>query len=260
MTARRIQDNSIKGLILFSLFVALSLKSLIVGAQSSRDILDGVISKKVKAWHDSVRKLRSKKSPTYLGGELSLSFPQYNLKSQIAELAGLHVSYIGTNLGGMVGSPIGKLKANVGMYYSNPSVPYTIDMMQGSLAASVYVLRLKKVKYHSFEPYAGVGFTYQGTKFYGNYLPFTDNGISTQTTNYSVTDPPLLGKTGFALLNLTTGVEYQLESTCNLFIHLFAEVNYGVAVSSAASNHSFSGTAPASPASVSVGINFGILK
>ena len=111
-----------------------------------------------------------------------------------------------------------------------------------------------------FEPYFGLGFAYQGTKFYGNYLPVADNGVSTQPTNYSVTDQPLLGKTGVTVINVTTGIEYQLENTGNLFVHLFAEVNYGIVVSSAASNRAFSGTTPASPSSVNVGINFGILK
>src|SRR5258706_8022104 len=112
MTRRRVKDNSIKALILFCLFAALTLKSWIAGAQTSRVSLDRTISKKAKAWDYSVIKLSLKRSPTYLGGELSLSFPQYNLKSRIVELAGLHVSYIGTNLGGIVGNPIGKLKAN----------------------------------------------------------------------------------------------------------------------------------------------------
>lgn len=259
MTARRIKENSIKGLLLFSLFSALSLKSCSVSAQSSRDARDLQIYEKVQSWKDSVRKLNPRKRPIYLGGEVSLAFPQYDLKSNIAQLNGLHVNYIGTNLGGVLANPITKLKANVGMYYSGSSVPYTMNLLQAGASASVYLLRLKQVTYHSFEPYATIGFTYQQTKFYGNYLPTDENNRSTQG-NYSTTEAPLLGRIASDQMNIGAGVEYQLESSNDKFMHFFAEINYGVQLSQHASTTHFSGTNIANSTSITVGVSLGILK
>lgn len=254
-----IRNNSIKGLILFCLFTIMILNSCMVNAQSSREILDRIIYNKVNTWNDSVRKLSPRKFPRYFGGELSISVPQYILKSDVAALAGMHVSFIGTNLGGVMATTIAKLKANAGMYYSNPSVPCNIGMLQGSISASVYFLRLRKVTYHNFEPYASVGFTYQRNSYYGYYLPTSENGAVVQT-NYSSTEQPLLGRTGFTMMNVGAGIEYQLQSENNLFIHLFAEVNYGFLVASNASIQAFKGTTPNNQSSISFGINLGILK
>jgi len=259
MTTTRLKYNSVKGLMLFCLFAIMSLKSCMVSAQSSRKQLDELISRKAKAWDDSIKGLKLKKQPLYMGAELSMAVPQYILKSRVAALDGLRVNYLGTNIGGVIGNPIGKLKANVGMYYSEPSVPYTMEMLQGGISGNIYLLRLKKIQYHSFEPYTTVGFSRQQTKFYGNYLPSADNSTTGQN-NYSVTDQPLLGKTGFTQMNVGAGIEYQLENCNNLFVHLFAEINYGVLISSNASRTAFSGTRLSTPTTVSLGISFGIIK
>ena len=243
----------------FILFTVLTLKSCIVRAQSSHSASDVSISIRVKAWEDSVKKLKPKKTTVYLGGEISLAFPQYSLKSRIGALQGLRVNYIGTNLGGVMGNAIGKLKANVGLYYSEPSVPYAMEMFQGAIAGTLYILRIKKVKHHSFEPYVMLGLAHQQTKFYGNYLPHIDNGV-VPPTNYSVSEQPLIGKAGFIQMNTGVGVEYQLESCNATFIHLFAEIGYGVLISSNASNASFSGTRLSNPTTLSLGIHFGIVK
>jgi hypothetical protein len=255
------RENGIKGLIILTMFIVLSLKSCMLRAQSttSREVLDRKIYLKVQAWEDSVKNLKPHKAPVYLGGELSLAFPQSDLKSKISQLNGLRMSYIGTNLGGVLANDIGKLKANVGMYYSEPSVPYTMSMLQGGLSASVYPLRLNGKKYHTFEPYVLAGISYQQTKYFGTYL-LNDNTTSTTPYNYSTTEQPLLGKTGFTQMNVAAGVEYQLQDFQNLFIHLFAEVGYGTGLHSTASNKVFSGTTTTNPMWVSVGINFGIIK
>ena len=245
-------------LMLFILFTVLSIKSCAVHAQSSRNSHDDLISKSVKAWDDNVRRLKPR-TPVYLGAEISLAFPQYSLKSRIAALDGLRVNYIGTNLGGVIGNAVGKLKANVGLYYSEPSVPYTMEMLQGAMAGTLYILRLNKVKHRSFEPYISLGLARQQTKFYGNYLPSTDDGLAT-STNYSATEQPLLGKTGSTQINTGVGVEYQFETCAATFIHLFAEIDYSVLISSHASNQAFSGTRQSNPTSFSLGINFGISK
>lgn len=260
MTTHRLNDNSFKGVIIICLFIILSLKSMISNAQSSRDAQDKAIYQKVKVLDDSIRKLNPRKFPVYIGGELSLSVPQYSLKSNISALAGMPVNFLGTNVAGVIGNPAGKIKASVGMYYSGSSVPYEIGMTQGSISASAYLLRLKEVSYHTFEPYVNMGLSYQATKFFGSYLPVAENGTSTQSTNYSSTDSPLLGKAGFTIMNVAAGVEYQLESNNNLFIHLFAEASYGMMINAHSSNTAFNGTTIVNPSAITVGINCGILK
>jgi len=259
MTTHRLRDNSFKGVIISSLFIILSFKSCTVSAQSSREALDKILYKKVKTLEDSIKKLNPRKFPIYFGGELSLTHTQYELKSKLPQLSNLPVAFLGTNLGGVLGNPMGKVKANAGLYYSDDSVPYTIDMLQAAVSTSVYFLRLNKVKYHTIEPYASIGFSFQKSTFRGNYLATDDNNAPIDS-NYSTSDSPVLGRTGHGIMNMALGVEFQLESEANLFIHLFAEAGYGVALASTSSRKEFQGTAPSSISSFSLGINFGILK
>jgi hypothetical protein len=260
MTTQRLRDNRFKGAALTSLFIVLSFKSCIVSAQSSREALDKIYNEEVKAKEDSIKKLNPRKFPRFIGGELSLTHTQYLLKSRISELSAMPVGLLGTNLGGLWGNSMGKIKADAGMYYSDTNVPYTIDMLQASCSSSIYFLRIKKVKYHTIEPYASIGFSFQKNTYRGNYLATAENGTSIESSNYSNSDSPILGRTGHGIMNTSLGVEFQLESENNLFIHLFAEVGYGVAFASHSSRKEFQGTAPAHLTSFSLGINFGIIK
>lgn len=242
----------------------LSLVSLMVlgnaVAQPSRRALDSLYAKKAQQWDDSVGKLRAAHNPIYLGGSLSLTVPQYVLKSSIAAINGMNVSYIGSNVGGVVANKIGKLKADVGLFYSNPSVPFNMEMTQASLSGSIYILRLANSNrpYHTFEPYTKLSVATQFTKFYGTYLPSQDG--TPQSPNYSSTDQPLLNTSRINQVVAGVGVEYQLENCKNQFIHLFAEVTYGLLTTTKANNVAFNNTGITNPTTVSVGINFGIIK
>ncbi|HCW08251.1 MAG TPA: hypothetical protein DGG95_12895 [Cytophagales bacterium] len=227
-------------------------------AQSSRQAIDQKFTLKIQRWEDSVRRLKAKRMPVYVGGSLSLAFPQNTLKSRIEALNGLRVSYTGTNLGGVLGTQLLKLKANAGLYYSDASVPYDMQMWQCSLASSIYILRLKEIKYHTLEPYFNLGLAHQSTKFYGNYLA-GENGAPTNS-NYSSTDQPLLNVSQYNQMNAGVGVEYQLESSNRMFVHLFAEMNYGLLISSRANTAAFNKTVTQNPTSITLGINFGIIK
>jgi len=59
---------------------------------------------------------------------------------------------------------------------------------------------------------------------------------------------------------LGLGLEYQLMSYKIVFIHLFAEMNYGVSILGTASNKVLSGTVPINPSMITVGMNFGVIK
>ena len=199
-------------------------------------------------------KAQSLHSYNYYGYGISLSVPQHELKSNITQLNGLKVNYIGCNLGGMIANQYGKLKANVGTYYSGSSVPYEINMISGSISSSIYLLRLNEVKAHLFEPYATLGISEQISKFYGNYL-------SNETQNSSdPTSQPFLGKVNSTRLNVGAGVELQLESDNQKFLHVFAEVIYGSPLSSSASNSTFSQTKVMNSVTFNIGVNFGLVK
>jgi len=253
MTNSRIKDNSVKGLMLFGLFTVMSIKSCTVNAQVFRGANESLTHKEKKVHHEILRKLKVKMYEKYFGGELSLATPRYKLQSNIAALDGLPVSYLGTNLGVVAGNSIGKLKMNVGLYYSDSSVPYTLQMYQERITGSIYPMRMLKAKCRAFEPYVSVGITRQQTQFYGNYLG------SDKSTNYSTTEQPFLGAVGFSQINLDAGVEYRINTPHN-FIHVFGELGYGVLVSSNTSDHEFSKTRLSNSSSISLGVSFGLLK
>jgi len=222
-----IKRKSVRGLMLALLIIVVGAKSCTVRAQGTKN---------------------------YYGYGISLSMPQQVLSSNIPQLSGLKVNYIGFNLGGMIGNNYGKLKASIGLAYSGSSVAYESDMIRGGISGSIYLLRLNKVKAHLFEPYAVVGISQQSTKFYGDYLTSDPGNIS------STDKQPYLGKVNSTRMNVGLGVELQLENDYEKFIHVFAEVSYGSPLSSSTSTLAFSQTKVMNSMSFSLGVNFGIVK
>ncbi len=211
---------------------------------------------KLRAPYDSLAATfqRPRKYPVYRGFEIALGFPSYTLQSSIPQLNHLQTTFIGSTLGGVFANQIGKVKANVGMFYSGSSVPYTIDMLQGGVSANLYLLRLKQIKFHSIEPYAAVGVSHQQAKFYGTYL---DQGAY---SNNSTADEPLLGRAGWTQMSIGTGVEFQLENDHYQCIHLFTELCYGVPFQFDRSKGPFAKTRNQNPWWISVGIHVGMSK
>lgn len=194
------------------------------------------------------------KSRLYIGAELAGASRGYNITSNIPQLSNLSASFFGGTAGLVLGNCYGKLKANVGSFNSDPSVPYAMDLIRGSVSGSVYLLRLANMKAHLFEPYVSVGVSRQQTKFYGSYAPDQSVTISSSTAL------PLIGEVASNRATLAAGVEYQLESDTNHFIHLFAEAGYGMPMSSSSSNATFSQTTTSANHWISVGVSFGIIK
>lgn len=255
MRTEGIPFSTIKGLTHLILIVMASLGPCMAIAQSSRSPFEGKSDTRVRLWDDGKQKIRTRKTPVYVGAGVSLSYTQSTLESRIDRLNKLPLNFLGTNVEGMLGTPIGKVKANAGIFYSGASVPYTIDMYQGGLSGSIYLLRLTKLTYHTFEPYFTAGANYQGAHVYGNNLIDSD-----KPSNYSTTDPPLAGKVFNTQLNLGGGIEYQLENADNKFIHLFAEMTFGIPVHSSVSNHAFDGTMMLRPINISLGVQVGVFN
>jgi hypothetical protein len=253
-TGIRIKMNGIKGLMLPIIFTVLSINSCMVKAQSTREMLDLTLLKSAQVKLDSINKLYPRKQLSFRGYELSTAFASSRLTSNISQLDGLRAELIGGHVAGMLGNHLGKVKAGVGMYYSTAATPYTINALQGGLSGSLYFLRLKEMTQHSFEPYALIGVNYLQTKFYGSYLNHD------AARNYSTIDEPLLATVNIMQLTLGSGVEFQLESDDQKFMHFFIEGGYGLPLVATTSNAVFSGTTIKHSMNLKIGVSFGIAK
>jgi len=192
-------------------------------------------------------------NPKYFGYEIGVGIEHQTLSSSISQLKNLQVAMHGATVGVKLANTRGAVRATGGLYYSGENVPYTIDMIKGGLSGSVYLLRLKKVVYRSFEPYALMSFTYQQTKFLGTYL-------NDDNKNRSVSEEPELGRINWCAASIGAGVEFQLENQAYQFIHFFAEAKYGVPLSMTSSNVDFAKTQINAPLTITVGMSFGKFK
>lgn len=244
-------SHTIKEATLAVLFVIVAIAA---SAQSQRAGKDVLLYEKVQRLGDSIDNLNLKKIPLYLGYEISFAFPQYQIQSNISQLNNVRASFSGGAVGGVFANQKGKIKANVGLYYSDASVPYSIDVFRTSITSSVYLLRLKESKHHTIEPYSVIGVSHQMNRFFGHYL---DNTVR---KNYSVANEPLLGTVSTTQVSFGGGLEYQLENDRHKFIHFFTEFTYSKNINTTSSNTSFSGTKISDPLLITVGLNFGIIK
>lgn len=254
MTAkRRLEENSIKGWLIVIFFLFLSLKSCVVKgvAMTFHNQEYGYAPDRYMPADSASEKTGT---PLYLGYELALGRPIYTLKSDLSELNHLRVSNLGVIVGGVVANKFGKLKGNAGLYYSDASLPYSFDLFTMGLSANVYLLRFRDARYRPLQPYFAGGISQQHVKFYGNYLE--QNG----SHNYSTSEEPFLGRGATTQFNVGLGAEYQLENDRHDFIHLFAELTYGVPVAKRCTRDVFDGTHIINPFSINIGISFGKIK
>jgi hypothetical protein len=269
MTKDRYTINVIKGLIIVVLFIVLLLTSFNSQAQTrtpgsdrthedrsrtARATSDSLLASQKYLLTERYDSLRGATKPLYLGIEGSLGYIFHSLKSDIPKLNKLRVSYIGGTVGGVMANQLGKLKANVGLYYSDASTPYTFDLLTGNLSTNLYLLRIGKIKYHTLEPYVIGGVSLQQIKFYGMYL---NDGTQ---QNYSISEEELLGKTRTTQFSAGLGAEFQLESDYGDFIHLFAEVVYGIPAADRSSREVFNQTHILNPVTISIGISLGKIR
>ncbi len=251
-TNREIKANQIKGKGSAYLILLLALTILVRTAAVGQSH-EPRVNNRYKS--DSMHTIQGPpKYPVYRGFEITLGFPTYTLQSSIPQLNRLEATFIGSTLGGVLANHLGKIKANVGMYYSGSSVPYTINMLQGGISGSIYLLRLKQVRFHAIEPYATVGVSHQQAKFFGTYLH------QDVYTNASVTTEPLLGRAGWTQLSVGTGFEFQLVNGNHQFVHLFVESCYGIPFEFDRSQGEFANTRNRNPWGITLGVNFGVSK
>jgi hypothetical protein len=256
MTAKkRLEENSIWRWLSVILFLFLSLKSRKAQCETATFHKQeyGHAAEERHLLADTVVRLKRDK-PLYLGYELALGTPAYTLKSDLSEFDRLRVTNLGVVVGGVIATTLGKLTGSAGLYYSDASLPYSFDLFTGGLSANVYLLRLGKARYHTVEPYFLGGISQQHIKFYGNYLDRTG------TRNNSQSEEPYLGKEVTTQFNLGMGAEYQLENDQGDFIHLFAEVAWGIPVATRSTRRIFDRTHIVNPVTINIGIGFGKIK
>lgn len=196
---------------------------------------------------------KTKKLPTYLGYELSITSLGSRLHSDIPVLNQSRASFWGGRVGGVIGNARGKIKATVGMSASDASMPFTMELYQGAISGSIYLLRLREIKVHQFEPYFTMGIGYRQSKFYGYYL---DN----RPVNHSTTETPYLGQNGNTFGTVGAGVEYQLETDQFKFLHLFVGITYSTSLGATFSDKAFAHTNFGSGVSFNLGVQFGLTK
>lgn len=193
-------------------------------------------------------------SYSYSGLDFSMSVRNYTFESDIPELKKLAVRQAGANIGGVWGSSFAKIRPRVGLFYSDGSVPHTIDMAEIAVSGNIYFMKKINHRRRSIEPYLVGNISYQCTKFFGTYLD------DDATTNYSVSEEKVLGRVDALRATGGFGGEMQLWSANGQFIHLYSEVLTGMSMRTHYSNESFAETFSRRPARLTVGISVGIGK
>lgn len=257
MTAKKgPEENIIKGWVVVILFLFPSLRSGVVMGQSMTfHSQEYGCEADQYLLTDSAGSTGGKtKNPLYLGYELALGRPIYTLNSDLTDLDNLRVNNLGVIVGGVVANKSGKLKGNAGLYYSDASLPSSFDLLTGGISANVYLLRIGDAKYRTVEPYFIGSISQQHIKFYGNYLD------QSGTRNNSTSKEQFLGKVVTTQFNVGLGAGYQLENVNGDFIHLFAEVAYGVPFATRCPREVFDRTHIINPVSIGIGISFGKIK
>jgi hypothetical protein len=248
-----LKTGLIKTAFLLILYIVLMIQSCV--AQTARDQMDAATHERVKTWDKEIGQIRSRNRPLYVGLDVSLGAPSYQITSNVDALKDLPVNFFGGMAAGVLANPVGKIKGGIGIYYSGENVPYSFDLIAANLTVNLYLLRVREVKYHTFEPYVFAGISQMRNKFYGFYLQ--DSSVP---VNYSQSEAPYLGSVNTSHALVGTGIEYQLENNNSEFVHIYAELAYGTNVHTGSTTNVLSSTSVANSLWVTVGVSFGKTK
>jgi hypothetical protein len=255
MIPSKIEQSFLAGIIKIALLIVMSIVFTVQSCMSQSIPKGDEIASKIASWEDSMRRLKPRNRPVYAGLDVSMGGPSYRIKSNIDALNNLPVNYFGGMAGGVLANPIGKIKSGIGIYYSGDNVPHLFDLLAANLSINLYPLRIKKVVYHTFEPYVLAGISQMKNKFYGYYLP-----DALAKLNRSFSEDPYVGSVMTTHLLIGMGVEYQLENNHNDFIHLYTEVSLGRNVRTIATRDELSHSVVPTSLWITVGISFGKFK
>jgi hypothetical protein len=201
-----------------------------------------------------LRSFFEKKEGNYFGYEIAMGLKASILHSDVAQLNSLRNGQINTTVGIVFLNEIGKLRANVGLSYSDGRVPYSINTAEGGLMGNLYLLRLINKKSSFIEPYFVGRVGYQGARFFGTYLS------KDQITNYSQCDLPAIGRISWVNTLAGLGADFKIANEEQYFIHLFGEIMTGANFLSRSSVSDLANTRATNPLRVTFGISFGLTR
>lgn len=194
---------------------------------------------------------RSKLKPVYTGYELAFGVQHFSLSSNIPQLDHKLVIQQGATAGIKMSNTRYAIRANVGLYYSDGSFPYSLDILDGGFTGSYYVLRTnKKTTYHTIEPYILLSARYQQATFFGSYL-------DADHQNRSTSNEKKIGTLAWINSAIGCGFEFQLENKQRQFIHFFLEGKVAFTEKYMSADNAFSATYIQHPVTCTLGMSFG---
>ena len=236
----RYQTNAHTGLILWAFLFVLFFYSIATDAQVLTE--------------DQSVETYDRTDGTFIGYSISVGSQTYAISSDLSKLHGIRLRREGGTVGFVLGNNYGAIKPTVGLFYSAPSAAYSIDALEVGLAGYLYFLRSATGKNRAFEPYLSLATKEVRSTFYGHFLD------SHSGKNKSVSRDELFGRLKSMQGFVGLGVEYQLRSLENHFLHFFAEARYGMTMNESASTAVLRRTRTDDATSFTVGVNFGKIR
>lgn len=188
----------------------------------------------------------------YVGYEISAGLQNQNVTSSIAAFDNLRVPMEGVKAGLNYGNGRMSIHALAGLFYSNESVPKTLDLLQGSINGNLYPFAYLLKRQPRFQPYLTTGIIYKRINFLGTD-PDDEDFNNSRATEKNLN--ALLCLQG----NMGLGIEYRLDNEFN-FMHIFLETYYGTPLSMRNSTAAFENTRISSPRGISLGVAFGMVR
>lgn len=199
----------------------------------------------------SAQTKRNTLRPVYTGYELAFGVQHFTLNSNIPQLNQKVVIQQGVTAGIKMSNTRAAIRATAGLYYSDGSFPYSLDILEGGFTGSYYILRTnKRTKYHTIEPYILLSTRYQQATFFGSYL-------EADHQNKSTSNEKKIGSVSWFNSAVGGGFEFQLENKQRQFIHFFLEGKIAVAKQYMSSDEAFTETYIQSPITWTLGMSFG---
>jgi hypothetical protein len=229
----RIKEGVIKGILILSVLVAVSLRSLFA---------QGVLKQK---------------NATYLGFDVTFGTRSFTLFSNIAEIDGMKVLEEGGAAGIIVGNKIVQAKLRQGFFNSVCRVPYTTDMVETEMNVNVNPLQMIRVRFRTVEPYVSAGMERNAIKLHGYYV--RNERVGQPSGNYSQAEQPYLGQVVALRANVGLGLQYRIPCETS-FLRLFTEARCGYAITNSSTSSWFNNTRVSGQVSVNAGVCFGYLN
>jgi hypothetical protein len=232
---KRMNENVVKGILILSVFITLTLKSCAGAAQS----------------HPEQHRV------TYFGFDVAFGTRSFKLSSDIDKINGMNIQEEGATIGLLLGNKIWQTKLRQGYFYSSACVPYTTELIETELNININPLQMIKVRFRSVEPYITTGVERNAIRLHGNYVS-KDRAADAGGANRSFDEQSYLGRIVVTRASVGAGLQYRIPYQ-HSFLRLFAEARYGYALTHGTHESWFKHTSVSNQVAVSAGVCFGYL-